>query len=185
MAVLASIDFFTVEVLTWHGLKTYYVLFFLHLETRRVTLPGITRHPTEQWMVQMAREATDEIDGVSRPIRFVLHDRDTKFCASFRATLSSGGVEPLLLPGPQSQPERHCRALGTSIKTEGLSKLILFGEASLRCATTQFLEHYHSERNRDTRNTREYVSATDKNVTIFLMLLSLGRLPLRAANQTY
>jgi putative transposase len=117
------------------------------LETRRVTLPGITRHPTEQWMVQMAREATDEIDGVSRPIRFVMHDRDTKFCASFRATLSSGGVEPLSLPGPQSQPERHCRALGTSIKTEGLSKLILFGEASLRCATTQFLEHYHSERN--------------------------------------
>jgi len=51
MAVLAGIDFFTVEVLTWHGLQTYYVLFFLHLETRRVTLVGITPHPTEQWMV--------------------------------------------------------------------------------------------------------------------------------------
>jgi hypothetical protein len=37
MAVLAGIDFFTVEALTWRGLKTYYVLFFLHLETRRVT----------------------------------------------------------------------------------------------------------------------------------------------------
>jgi hypothetical protein len=42
MAVLAGIDFFTVEVLTWHRLATYYVLFFLHLETRRVTLAGIT-----------------------------------------------------------------------------------------------------------------------------------------------
>jgi putative transposase len=50
MAVLPGIDFFTVEVLTWYGLQTYYVLFFLHLETRRVTLAGITRHPTEQWM---------------------------------------------------------------------------------------------------------------------------------------
>src|SRR5215467_2821591 len=29
MAVLARIDFFTVEVLTWRGLATYYVLFFL------------------------------------------------------------------------------------------------------------------------------------------------------------
>ena len=47
MAVLAGVDFFTVEVLTWHGLKTYYVLFFLHLETRRVTLAGIPQHPTE------------------------------------------------------------------------------------------------------------------------------------------
>ena len=51
MAVLAGIDFFIVEVLTWHGLQTYYVLFFRHLEARRVTLAGITRHPTEQWMV--------------------------------------------------------------------------------------------------------------------------------------
>jgi putative transposase len=51
LAVLAGIDFFTVEVLTWRGLATYYVLFFLHLETRRVTLAGITQHPTEEWMV--------------------------------------------------------------------------------------------------------------------------------------
>src|SRR5438067_13052243 len=51
MAVFAGIDFFTVEVLTWRGLATYYVLFFLQLETRRVTLAGITQHPTEQWMV--------------------------------------------------------------------------------------------------------------------------------------
>ncbi|MBV8832936.1 MAG: transposase [Acidobacteriaceae bacterium] len=33
-----------------------------------------------------------------------------------------------------------------SIKTECLSKLILFGEASLRRAVTQFIEHYHLER---------------------------------------
>jgi len=33
-----------------------------------------------------------------------------------------------------------------SIKNECLSKLILFGEASLRRAVTQFIEHYHLER---------------------------------------
>ena len=71
MAVLAGIDFFTVEVLTWRGLVTYYALFFLHLETRRVTLGGITRHPTEMWMEQVARNAIDEPSGASppRPIR--------------------------------------------------------------------------------------------------------------------
>ena len=78
MAVLAGIDFFTVEVLTWRGLVTYYVLFFLHLETRRVTLAGITPHPNEEWMVQMARNAVDVIDGALLPVRFALHDRDTK-----------------------------------------------------------------------------------------------------------
>jgi putative transposase len=34
-----------------------------------------------------------------------------------------------------------------SIKHECLSKLILFGEASLRRAVTEFLRHYHFERN--------------------------------------
>src|SRR5229473_7725882 len=63
MDVLAGTDFFTVEVLTWRGLVTYYVLFFLHLQTRRVTLAGITRHPTEEWMTQMARNAIDEESG--------------------------------------------------------------------------------------------------------------------------
>ncbi len=34
-----------------------------------------------------------------------------------------------------------------SIKDECLSKLILFGEASLRRTTTEFTKHYHHERN--------------------------------------
>src|SRR5678816_2291846 len=96
--VLAGTDFFTVEVLTWRGLVTYYVLFFLHLETRRVSLAGITRHPTEEWMIQMARNAVDEESGYLHGHRYVLHDRDTKFCAEFRQTLATGGVKCLRLP---------------------------------------------------------------------------------------
>jgi hypothetical protein len=113
MAVLAGIDFFTVEVLTWRGLATYYVLFFLHLETRRVTLGGITRHPTETWMEQMARNAIDESSGHLRQVRYVLHDRDTKFCASFRATLATAGIECLNSAAAQSEFERICGTLGS------------------------------------------------------------------------
>jgi len=47
MAVLAGTDFFTVEVLTLRGLVTYYELFFIHLESRRVEVAGITPHPNE------------------------------------------------------------------------------------------------------------------------------------------
>jgi hypothetical protein len=36
LAVLVGTDFFTVEVLTLRGLVTYYVLFFIHLESRKV-----------------------------------------------------------------------------------------------------------------------------------------------------
>jgi len=56
--VLAGTDFFTVEVLTLRGLVTYYVLFFIHLGSRRVSVAGITRHPDQEWMEQIARSAT-------------------------------------------------------------------------------------------------------------------------------
>jgi hypothetical protein len=58
MEVLAGTDFFTVEVFTLKGLVTYYVLFFIQLETRRVCLAGITPYPDQQWMEQQARNVT-------------------------------------------------------------------------------------------------------------------------------
>jgi len=64
----------------------------------RVRLAGITRHLTESWMEQMARNATDEASGHLRRIQYVLHDRDTKLCASFRAMLATGNVKCLALP---------------------------------------------------------------------------------------
>jgi hypothetical protein len=69
MAVLAGIDFLTVEVLTWRGLVTYYLLFVLQLESRRVTLAGMTKHPTEEWMTQIARNAVDESWGYLRGLQ--------------------------------------------------------------------------------------------------------------------
>jgi putative transposase len=37
---------------------TYYVLFFLHLESRKVHMAGVTPYPNEQWMIQIARNVT-------------------------------------------------------------------------------------------------------------------------------
>ncbi|HEX2331144.1 MAG TPA: hypothetical protein VHN74_20640, partial [Candidatus Angelobacter sp.] len=142
LAVLAGADFFTVEVLTWRGLVTYYVLFFLHLETRRVTVAGITRHPTETWMTQMARNAVDEYGGAVRRCRYVLHDRDTKFCSAFEEVFASEGMQCLKLPPRSPNLNAFAERWVRSVKQECLSKLILFGEGSLRRAVTEFVEHY-------------------------------------------
>src|SRR3979490_613020 len=73
VALLAGTDFFTAEVLTLRGLVTYYVLFFIHLESRRVDIAGITVHPDEPWMKQIARNATMEDCGALRACRYLLH----------------------------------------------------------------------------------------------------------------
>ena len=61
------------KVLTLRGLVTSYVLFFIHLESRRVSVAGITKPPNEEWMEQIARSATEETLGHLHPFRYVLH----------------------------------------------------------------------------------------------------------------
>jgi len=56
--VIAACDFFTTEVITPVRLITYYVLFFIHIGTRKITIAGITPHPNERWMKQIARNIT-------------------------------------------------------------------------------------------------------------------------------
>jgi transposase InsO family protein len=132
LAVLAGTDFFTVEVLTLRGLVTYYVLFFIHLESRRVDIAGITIHPNEQWMKQMARNATMEGWGTLRDCRYLLHDRDTKYTQSFRAIIKSGRVKTLMLPAHSPNLNAYAERWVRSVKEECLAKLVLFGERSLR-----------------------------------------------------
>jgi hypothetical protein len=80
------------------------------------------------------------------PERFVLHDRDSKLCSSFQETLRSVGIQPRNLPARSPNLNAFAERWVRSVKSECLSKLILFGEASLPRAITQFIEHYHLER---------------------------------------
>jgi transposase InsO family protein len=145
--VLAGTDFFTVEVLTLKGLITYYVLFFIHLGSRKVLLAGMTPHPDEGWMQQMARNVTLEQWGFLGNCRYLLHDRDSKFCTSFDEIIKMGNVKPIRLPARSPNLNAHAERWVKSVKEECLSKIILFGEASLKRALEQYVLHYHGERN--------------------------------------
>src|SRR5262245_37930583 len=147
LALLAGTDFFTAEVLTLRGLVTYYVLFFIHLDSRRVDIAGITIHPDELWMQQMARNVTMEGCGTLRDCRYLLHDRDTKYTHSFRSIIASGRVEPLVLPACSPNLNAYAERWVRSVKEECLSKVVLFGERSLRRALGEYVEHYDAERN--------------------------------------
>ena len=147
MAVLAGTDFFTVEVLTMRGLVTYYVLFFILLDSRKVEVSGITPHPNEQWMKQIARNVTMDEWGSLEGCRYLIHDRDTKCCQSFREIIESGDVKKLPLPARSRNLNAFSERWVKSVKDDCLSKLILFGERSLRRALHDYQIHYHTERN--------------------------------------
>ena len=110
--VLAASDFFTVEVWSWSGLVTYYVLFAMELATRRVCIAGITTHPDTQWMLQMARQLTDGVEGILLDKRYVILDRDTKYCQAFRDFLKREGVAGDSAAAAISESECPCRKMG-------------------------------------------------------------------------
>ena len=145
--VLAAIDFTTVEVWTKGGLVTFYLLFVMELKTRRVHFAGCTPHPNEAWMQQIARNLTDPFDGFLLGKRYVLMDRDGKFCPAFRNLLKDEGAKPLLLPPRSPDLNAYVERFMRSLKSESLDRLIFFGAKSLRRAVVSYLRHYHAERN--------------------------------------
>jgi putative transposase len=147
MDVLVATDFFTAEVWTWCGLVTYYVLFFIHLDSRKVYVAGVTPHPNEQWMMQIARNVTMETWGFLAPGQYLIHDRDGKYCPAFQQIIDAAGIKRVPLPARSPNLNAYAERWVRSVKEECLSRLILFGEASLQHVLTQYVAHFYHERN--------------------------------------
>ena len=152
MDMLVATDFFTAEVWTLGGLVTYYVLFFIHLGSRKVYVAGVTPHPETRWMVQMARNVTMEQWGFLAPGLYLIHDRDGKYCPAFQHIIDAAGVMRVPLPPRSPNLNAYAERWVRSVKEECLTRLILFGEAALCRALHEYVEHYHHERNHQGKN---------------------------------
>jgi putative transposase len=100
-------------------------------------------------MMALLRTAhvTMEECGALADCRYLPHDRDTKYTASFLAIMKSGHVKTLRLPARSPNLNAFSERWVRSVKEECLSRLILFGENSLRRAMREYIAHYHVERN--------------------------------------
>ena len=98
-------------------------------------------------MTQMAHHAVDETSGGLSRCRYVLHDRDAKYCPAFDELMATEGLKCLRLPPHSPNLNAFAERWVRSVKEECLSKLVLLGERSLQRALTEFVAHYHSERN--------------------------------------
>ena len=136
------------------GLVTFYVFFVIELATRRVEIAGITPNPNEAWMMQIGRNLTEPDDGFLADKRFLIMDRDSKYSLAFRTLLNNSGVEIVRLPPRSPNLNAYAERFVRSIKSECLSRMIFFGERSLRKATREYAAHNHRERNHQGLDTR-------------------------------
>jgi len=158
--VLAACDFLTVEVWTARDLVTHYLLFVISLADRVVNIAGITAQPDESWMLQIGRNLTDAQSGALHAKRYLIIDRDTKYSEQFRRLISDVGTAVIRLPPRSPNLNAYAERFVRSIKDECLDRLIFAGQASLRRAVTEYVSHYHAERNRQGLENRLMVPAS-------------------------
>jgi putative transposase len=127
-ASIIACDFFTVDTL-WLG--RLYVLFFLELSSRRVHVAGCTANPDRRWIVQQARQLAWSLPERETPLRFLIHDRDSKFSRAFDDVFRSEAVEIIVLhferrkrtrsPNAGSAPSAATASTGSSSSPAGNS----------------------------------------------------------------
>ena len=98
-------------------------------------------------MRQIARNVTMEEWGFLTPGQYLIHDRDSKYCPAFQRIIDAADVTRVPLPPRSPNLNASAERWVRSVKEECLSRLILFGEASLQHALHEYVEHYHHERN--------------------------------------
>jgi putative transposase len=140
-ASMLACDFFTVETIS---LRRFYVLFFIELESRRVHLAGCTTNPTGAWVTQQARNLS--FTGLFERMRFLIHDRDSKFTAAFDEVFRSEGINVIHTPIRAPQANAYAERFVRTIRAQCLDWLLIIGRRHLESVLRSYTAHYNRER---------------------------------------
>jgi putative transposase len=140
-ATMLACDFFTVETIS---LRRFYVLFFIELESRRVHLAGCTTNPSGAWVTQQARNLS--FTDLFERIRFLIHDRDSKFSGAFDEVFRSEGIKVIHTPIRAPQANAYAERFVRTVRAECLDWLLIIGRRHLETVPRIYTAHYNRER---------------------------------------
>jgi len=95
----------------------------------------------------MARNLLDMEDGFRRGKRYLILDRDPPYTAAFRRIMKAASVNVVRLPARSPNLNAYNERFLLSIKSECLDRMVLLGELRLRRTISEYMRHYHGERN--------------------------------------
>jgi putative transposase len=142
-AGIVACDFFTVETV-W--LRRLYALFFLELDIRRVHLAGVTTKPDGAWVTQQARNLLLAVEEHGRRVRFILRDRDAKFCRSFDDVFRSESADVVVTPVQAPNANAHAERWVRTVRAECLDWLLIGGRRHLDRVLRVYVAHYNRHR---------------------------------------
>ncbi len=140
---LIACDFFTVETV-WLG--RLYVLFFIELESRRVHLAGCTANPSGMWVAQQARQLAWSLADQLTPLRFLIHDRDSKFSRAFDEVFRSEGIEIIRTPFRAPKANAFAERWVGTVRRDCLDWILIAGRRQLEHVLRVYIDHYNCHR---------------------------------------
>ncbi len=140
---MLACDFLTVDTV-W--LRRLHVLVFLTIGSRRVEYVACTSNPDTAWMLQQARNLLVDLDDRDRPVRSLIHDRDSKFSAAFDAVFSGEGVRIVRTPVRAPNANAHVERWVGSVRRECLDRLLILGRRQLEYVLRIYVQHYNGRR---------------------------------------
>ncbi len=141
-ASILACDFLTVETAF---LQRIYVLFFISLASRRIEYVACASNPDGHWTAQQARNLVMQL-GDGQPVRFLIHDRDSKFGHAFDEVFRTEGIKiirtPVQAPNANAFAERWVR----TVRTDCLDRILILGRRHLEHVLRVYRRHYNQHR---------------------------------------
>ena len=140
---LVATDFFTMDTVLFHRL---YVLFFIEVGRRRIWITGVTPHPNAAWVTQQARNVSTDLADARVDPKFLVHDRDTKYVASFDEVFRSEGAQILKTPFRTPNANAYAERFVRTVRSECLDHLLVVNAGHLERILRSYAEHYNGHR---------------------------------------
>jgi transposase InsO family protein len=140
---IVACDFFTVDTVLFRRL---YVLVFIEIATRQVYLAGVTASPTGEWAIQQARNMIGTFVDRVEPIRFLIHDRDSKFTAAFDEVFRSEGIRTIRTPARAPRANAFIERWVGTVRRECLDRLLVVNRRHLERVLPIYIRHYNEHR---------------------------------------
>ena len=141
---LWACDFFSKTVWTVMGPKTFHVLFFINVHTRKVHIAGMTKNPTTRWVDKAVKTVSFLFEDAEE--KLLIRDGDCKFLGKFDEIFKEWNTEVKRIPYKSPNLNPYAEGWVGTMKRECLDHFFVFGESHLKYLIEEFVRFYNTER---------------------------------------